>query len=205
MILAKQDQSLLIETALESIQCGITKGNSLEIDLEDLPASLKEKRATFVTLKRHGELRGCVGVLEAQDPLIRSVAQNAFNAAFRDARFPGFTRKEFAGLQIHISILSPISEIICNTEQELLFKLRPEVDGLVIECLLGRAAFLPVMWERLPDPRDFLVHLKRKAGLADNYWSPDFQAFSFITECSIHSEDVLSKERPVERESLRQP
>lgn len=128
-------------------------------------AALGRPGATFVTLTQEGELRGCIGSLEARRALEADVRANAVAAAFRDPRFPPLLRRELEATQVEVSLLSAAVRIDFEGEDDLLAGLRPGVDGLVIESGFRRATFLPQVWESLPEPRDFLAALKRKAGL----------------------------------------
>ncbi len=134
-----------------------------------------EKAATFVTLKLKGELRGCIGSLRASQPLLLDVWQNAYHAAFHDPRFSPVTAAEFDKISIEVSVLTPAVALNIDSEEELRDILRPGIDGVILEDGLHRATFLPAVWDTLPQKKDFLLHLKRKAGLPDNYWSPSVQ------------------------------
>ncbi len=136
-------------------------------------AWLDEPGATFVTLTRHGELRGCIGTLVAERPLREDVTANARAAAFRDPRFAPLTPREYPGIEVEVSLLSPLQPLTFRSETELLAQLRPGVDGLVFEHGRMRGTFLPQVWEQLPEPQDFLAHLKRKAGLPADFWAHD--------------------------------
>ena len=167
------ERDLLITVAQESIRFGLDSGRPLRVDSGLYPVALQAQRATFVTLLRQGDLRGCIGTLEARRPLVVDVAENAFAAAFRDPRFPPLTAAEFAGVEIHLSILSPATPLHFVSEDDLLGQLRPGVDGLILTWHGHRGTFLPSVWESLPVPRDFLDHLKMKAGLPADFWSED--------------------------------
>ena len=147
------------------------------------------ERATFVTLNKFGELRGCIGHLEAIQPLIADVAENAFNAAFRDPRFQPVTASEFGDLEVHISVLSPPEPMVFTSEADLLRQIRPGIDGLILEDGAYRGTFLPSVWEQLPDPAQFLAHLKMKAGLPPNYWSDTLKVSRYTTE-SFSEQDL---------------
>ena len=129
---------------------------------------LKESRATFVTLMQGEELRGCVGALEAQRPLAQDVAENARAAAFQDTRFKPLTPDEFERTDIEVSLLATPKRLLFQEPAELIARLRPGVDGIILEQGEEdkRATFLPQVWERLPDPEQFIAHLKQKAGIA---------------------------------------
>lgn len=173
---------LLLRMAAGSIEFGLAHRKTQPVKLEDYPADLREQGACFVTLYRQGRLRGCIGSPQAHQPLARDVIENAYSAAFRDPRFPGLATEELEGLALSISVLSPQSPIVFSGEAGLLAALRPHVDGLVIADGPRRALFLPSVWEQLPDPRQFLGHLKMKAGMPADHFSPDFKAWRFIAE-----------------------
>ncbi|MBX3622200.1 MAG: AmmeMemoRadiSam system protein B [Rhizobacter sp.] len=138
------------------------------------PTALKQHGATFVTLlDRHGELRGCVGRLEAARPLHDDVRANAHAAAFHDGRFAPLRVDEWAGLRVEVSLLSPPEPMAVSSEAEALAALQPGVDGVIFEWRGARATFLPQVWEQLPEPRAFLSTLKRKAGLPADFWAAD--------------------------------
>jgi len=127
-------------------------------------------------------LRGCIGTLQAYRPLVEDVAKNAYAAAFRDPRFAALSAHEFAQLHYHISILNPTEALRVNNEAELLAQLRPGVDGLVLEDQHYRSTFLPAVWENLPQPKQFVQHLKEKAGLPASYWSETIRFERYTVE-----------------------
>ena len=134
---------------------------------------LAEPGASFVTLTRQGELRGCIGTLEAHRPLGLDVRENAVAAAFRDPRFLPLTRVEFDEIRVEVSVLSPSEVLVVASEEHALATLRPNVDGVVFEYRHHRSTFLPQVWEQLPDPAEFMAHLKRKAGLPMDFWAEE--------------------------------
>lgn len=181
MLNTKQRETLH-QIARRSIAEGLDSHQPLAVDLEEFDETLREKAATFVTLNKNGDLRGCIGILEPLRPLVEDVAYNAFQAAFRDPRFPPLERDELAALSIHISVLNPPEEMQFHSENELIEQLRPGEDGLIIEDGYARATFLPSVWESLSDRKDFLRHLKLKAGLGINHWSDTFTAKRYSVE-----------------------
>lgn len=136
---------------------------------------LNRTGATFITLKEHGRLRGCIGSLEARRPLIEDVRHNAIAAAFRDPRFPPLSESELDKIEVEVSVLSEAVPMDFFDEQDALAQLRPNVDGIILEWGMHRATFLPQVWEDLPQPSVFISHLKSKAGLPDNFWSDDIK------------------------------
>jgi AmmeMemoRadiSam system protein A len=143
---------------------------------------LSEAAATFVTLTHHGQLRGCIGTLEAHRPLAEDVAHNARAAAFADPRFAPVSAAEWPGLAVEVSVLSAPQAMRFSDEADALAQLRPGVDGVVLTYGLHRATFLPQVWEVLPEPRQFLAELKQKAGLPANFWASDLRLARYQVE-----------------------
>ena len=175
-------QRELLAVARRSIEVGLQTGEPLRVDAADQPAELGRPCASFVTLRRSGALRGCLGSLTASRPLISDVAHNAFGAAFRDTRFPPLEPEELVDLDIHISVLSPPEPLPVSSESELIDALRPGVDGLVLRDGARQGTFLPSVWESVPEPAEFLRELKQKTGLPVNAWSSSWQVFRYTTE-----------------------
>ncbi len=180
------EKQTLLELARASIRYGIAHHRPLPIaqwNKEHAPAeSLMQLRASFVTLQMHGDLRGCIGSLVAHRPLLEDVAENAYNAAFRDPRFDPVSASEEPQLHLHISVLSPPQPMQFTDEQDLLRQIRPGIDGLILEAPGHRGTFLPSVWESLPEPWMFLVHLKIKAGLPEDFWSPQIRVSRYTAE-----------------------
>jgi len=149
-----------------------------------------------VTLTLGGELRGCIGSLEAYQPLADDVTSNARSAAFRDPRFPPLTAAEFRRVHIEVSVLSAPQPMAVTSEADALAQLRPGVDGVILAAAGRRATFLPQVWEQLPEPATFLAHLKRKAGLPAGYWGDDVQVWRY---------GVTAFEEPEEPEEPGEP
>jgi len=182
-MLADTDRNILLDTAWESIRHGLQHGTALAVEAADFAAPLSEAGASFVTLHRRDELRGCIGSLQAFRPLVSDVAENAFAAAFRDPRFSPLRAQELGDLTLDISVLSAPQSMRFSTEQDLLQQLQPHRDGLILQEGSRRGTFLPSVWESLPEPERFLQHLKIKAGLAPDHWSQDIQVWRYSTEC----------------------
>jgi AmmeMemoRadiSam system protein A len=176
-----EQQQQLLEIARGSIAHGLEKSSPAPL-LGGLPPELMEERATFVTLEIGGQLRGCIGMLEACRPLGEDVSNNAFSAAFRDPRFLPLSQAEFDALEISISILSPPEEITFSDEEDLLNQIRPGIDGLILEEDFRKGTFLPSVWEQLPEKESFFEHLKLKAGLSIGYWTDTLRVFRYTTE-----------------------
>jgi MEMO1 family protein len=171
---------LLLELARKSIAHGLETGSPMPPPTP-LPAALSQPGAVFVTLKIAGQLRGCIGSLSAWRNLGEDICDNAFKAAFGDPRFPALSREEWADptLSLSVSLLTAPVPMAFRDQADLLDQLRPRIDGLIIEDQGRRSLFLPVVWEQLPDKNQFLAHLKLKAGLDVNHWSPTFRAHRF--------------------------
>lgn len=135
--------------------------------------------ATFVTLTQGGHLRGCIGSLEARRPLDTDVRENARAAALRDPRFPPLTAAELPLTRVEVSLLTPAQAMHFYDEADALRQLRPNIDGVIFECAGRRSTFLPQVWEQLPDPGVFMAHLKQKAGLPADFWSPEVKLWRY--------------------------
>ena len=184
MSLSNEDRQTLINVAKHTIKFGLPSAGRDKLSLNPLDYSevLQQKRATFVTLQINGELRGCIGTLEAYQPLVSDVAKNAQAAAFSDPRFFPLSSKEYNNVDIHISILSPAAPLSFGSEGELISQLQPGIDGLILQEGFNKGTFLPSVWETLPSPQQFLAHLKLKAGLPQDYWSDTLQVYRYTTE-----------------------
>lgn len=180
--LLEKHGATLLRLAAGSIEHGLKTGKAPSVGAEDHPAELRAQGACFVTLKRQARLRGCIGSPQAHRPLIVDVAENGYRAAFKDPRFKPLTAMELDDLELSISVLSPSRPMAFADEDDLLGQLRPRRDGLIIADGNRRALFLPSVWEQIPDPKTFLGHLKAKAGMPANHWSPAFQASRFVAE-----------------------
>ncbi len=155
---------------------------------------LESPGASFVTLTQNGELRGCIGNLEADRALRTDVQANARAAAFHDPRFPALTLQDYPDLQIEVSVLSSTMSLDFDSEQHALAQLRPGIDGIVLEYQRHRSTFLPQVWEQLKEPRAFLGALKQKAGLRADFWHPDIKLSRYTVE--KWREGELDEQRP---------
>ena len=179
----------LLAIARRSIEAGPATDSNPGIDLDRLDETLRVHSAVFVTLTQAGVLRGCVGSLEARDSLAQAVSRAAFNAAYRDPRFPPLESADFCKTRIEISVLSPFEAVVAPSRQALLDELRPGVDGLVIEDAGRRATFLPKVWEKIASPEDFLQQLFLKAGLSPGHWSERLVVKRYTTETFAEAVD----------------
>lgn len=182
--LSNEDQQTCLQIARESIKHGLQKSSALHVITSDYSSALQQNLASFVTLHKNGELRGCIGALEAYQPLINDISEHAYSAAFQDPRFPALQDNEYEQLDVEISVLGKPEPMIFESEEDLLQKIRPNIDGLILEYGVNRGTFLPSVWEQLPDKKEFLNHLKMKAGLPLQWWDnaakiSHYETFSF--------------------------
>jgi len=182
--IGERQRRTLLDVAREVVRQGLAlNGKAPQLTIEPtLPRTLLAQRATFVTLKIGGQLRGCRGAILPVRPLLHDVAENAWNSAFGDPRFPAVSAAERDQLSFEVSILSTPRRIAFDTEAELVRELRPDIDGLVIRDGGRQSVFLPSVWAQVPHPMMFVRQLKMKAGLRPDHWSKTFEAFRFTTE-----------------------
>lgn len=169
---------VLIAIARESIE----RAGDIAVHERFSEQWLREPGASFVTLKLEGELRGCIGSIEARRALGEDVVRNAYAAAYRDPRFPAVTADEVLRLSVEVSVLSEREPLRVTDELDALSLLRPGIDGIYLEYEGLSSTFLPQVWESLPAPEDFLGELKRKAGLPRGFWHPALRLSRYTVE-----------------------
>lgn len=167
LTLSDKDKNTLFELARTAI---IKKSQNIDVSKYSISNPLLEKRGCFVTLNLNNELRGCIGYIMPVKSLYQAVIDNAFNAAYQDPRFMPVSEKEIKNLKIEISILTVPEKMNYSSKDELLNKLIPNKDGVIINKNGRSATFLPQVWEQLPAKEQFLEHLCQKAGLSSNTW-----------------------------------
>ncbi len=180
-----KDKALLLDVARTSIKSHLHKEEHFSMPKQrDHNAHLWEKKGCFVTLTSRGQLRGCIGTIEPVDPLIKSVHLNALNAAFYDPRFFPLSVEEYPDIHIEISVLTVPTELHYTTPDDLLSRVKPCVDGIILQLNNRRATFLPQVWEELSNPEDFFTQLSLKAGLGPNDWkhNPNMKIFTYQVE-----------------------
>jgi len=177
--LTEAHRQLLLDVAASAIEYGLQNGRCPQLDSEEYPAEVRHLASSFVTLSIAGNLRGCIGRLEAESPLVQDVARNAWSAAFRDPRFPALTPEEYPRVELHLSILTPAEPIEFESEADLVAQLRPGVDGLILCEGEHKGTLIPAFWDKVSEPALFLQYLKRKAGLSPGYWSETLQVFRY--------------------------
>ena len=179
--LTQQEKQLLLDIARESIAAGLKNHRPLKLNKDDYPQHLQQDAATFITLNINHQLRGCIGTLTAYQPLVNDIAEHAFAAAFQDSRFPPVSQQEESLLEIHISILTPAEPVEFLSEEDLINKIQPGIDGLILEHGAHKGTFLPSVWESLPEPEKFIEHLKLKAGLPKKFWDKNIKIKRYKT------------------------
>jgi AmmeMemoRadiSam system protein A len=168
--LSPEERGVLLDVARQAIQQAARGAPLPALDLEALPLRLRQPGATFVTLTRRGQLRGCIGALEAKKPLAIDVQEHALAAAFYDYRFPPLSLEEVPEIRIEISYLTPSQPLLYEDPTELAFKIRPGIDGVILREGTRRATFLPQVWDKIPDPEMFLDQLCIKMGHRAGAW-----------------------------------
>lgn len=182
MRLEPQSRRVLLETAASAIESRLKRRSAAPPDVEGLPADLQEPGASFVTLTIERELRGCCGTLDAGRPLAHDVWRNAAASAFHDPRFAPLEFGEWPRVRLEVAVLTPREPVAARSEADLIAQLVPGRHGLVLSWRGRRATFLPKVWQQLADPRDFVRHLKQKAGWHADFWAADLASWRYETE-----------------------
>ena len=169
--LTPEEKTILLRLAREAMERGVRGEELLPLYLSTLPPQLSAQCSSFVTLTVRGQLRGCIGSLDACQSLAEDVREHAVAAALRDPRFPAVQEDELSGIQIEISRLTCPVPLEYRDPEDLLLRLRPHVDGVILRVdLHRRGTFLPQVWSKIPDPADFLNNLCYKIGLEPDAW-----------------------------------
>ena len=170
---SNEQGQVLLQIARAAISSALSQVVAQPEPVGDAAVRLQAPGVSFVTLTQLGLLRGCIGSLEARRPLLDDVKANAIAAALHDPRFAPLTLSELGFTSVEVSVLSPMQPLDFDSEEQALAQLRPGVDGVVFAYGRYRSTFLPQVWEQLPKPRQFIAHLKQKAGLAPDFWAQD--------------------------------
>ncbi len=168
--LTPEERGILLRLAREALETAVRGGQRQPLEMDSLPPRLREQGASFVTLTIGGNLRGCIGALEPYQPLAEDVCEHAVAAALQDFRFPPVQSNELPHIEIEISRLTLPVPLDYTTPEDLLAKLRPGIDGVILRDGFRRATFLPQVWQKLPDPADFLDNLCYKMGASPRLW-----------------------------------
>jgi AmmeMemoRadiSam system protein A len=168
--LTDSEKQILLQHAREAMEYGVT-GRTLPIlDQNSLPPHLLEHGSSFVTLTIHTELRGCIGSLEAHQSLVDDVREHAIAAALQDPRFPPVQPVELENIHLEISCLTTPQPLEYSSADDLIKKLKPHVDGVILQNGRRRTTFLPQVWAKIPDPEQFLERLCQKMGMDASAW-----------------------------------
>jgi len=168
--LTSDERQTLLRLARDALELGVRSRKLPPLDQSSLTSTLREQGASFVTLTIQGTLRGCIGALEAYQPLAEDVREHAVAAALQDPRFPPVGESELNRISIEVSRLTVPDPLEYSSSEDLLVKLRPHIDGVILKDGHRRATFLPQVWEKLPDPAEFLNNLCAKMGARQNLW-----------------------------------
>lgn len=166
----EDEKKFLLSLARKTIEKRKKSGILAPEEIEKFSSELKEKRGCFVTLNKNNNLRGCIGYILPIMPLYQAVIDNAYSAAYSDPRFSPVSENEIKDIHIEISVLTVPEKLDYKDGNDLLNKLIPDQDGLIIKKGFYSSTFLPQVWEQLPDKKDFLAHLCMKAGLSPDEW-----------------------------------
>jgi AmmeMemoRadiSam system protein A len=169
-MLSKDEKEYLLRVARAALEAATHDRQLSPLDLSELPERLQAPGASFVTLTKQGALRGCIGTLNAEVPLVEDVRQHAVDAARHDHRFHPVTPDESQSIAIEVSVLSQPQPISTTDPDEIPKVLRPSVDGVVVLSGSRRATFLPQVWEKVRSPEEFLTMLCQKAGMSGDAW-----------------------------------
>lgn len=183
-------RKFLLKLARDTLVKVVNQQPAPEPDAAKLKSPLTEDRACFVTLTRSGQLRGCIGCTAPEEPLYKSVIHKAEDAALKDHRFPPVSPAELTNLNIEISVLTVPKRLEYKTPEELLKKLRPNVDGVLLKMGDAQSVFLPQVWEQVPDKEKFMNNLARKAGRPEAAWrEPGTEVYLYQVEAFKEGED----------------
>jgi AmmeMemoRadiSam system protein A len=190
-LLPSEDQQTLLKIASQAVRAIASNHQPSKLDLSHLPTRLIEKGASFVTLTNRGILRGCIGSIDPRMPLAEDVQLHAVDAASRDYRFCPVCEEELEEIELEISVLSPTTTLDYQEPSQLPIKLRPGIDGVLLQTGMHRSTFLPQVWEKIPEPTQFLTALCLKARLPGDYWRQEILNIQIYQVLSFHTPSLL--------------
>ena len=181
--LLEGEKQTILHLARAAMEYAVLGKKLPPLDINSLTPQLRENGASFVTLTIDNELRGCIGTLEAHQPLAQDVREHAVAAALEDPRFPPVDKNELSRIKLEVSCLTTPSPLEYSSSEDLLRLLRPHVDGVILKKNHRRATFLPQVWEKIPKPEDFLDHLCVKMGARSDLWQyTKLQVYTYQVE-----------------------
>lgn len=187
--LSPEDRKFLLQLARETMENAVNGKPKPQREPDSIPESCRQKGASFVTVTIEGELRGCIGTLEAYKPLFTDVQDHAVQAALEDYRFPPVSSEELPLISIEVSRLTTPVPLHYDSPADLATLLKPHIDGVILKDGYRRATFLPQVWEQLPEPGMFLAHLCQKMGTSPDLWRHK------VLEVSIYHVEEFSESR----------
>ncbi|NOT05272.1 MAG: AmmeMemoRadiSam system protein A [Anaerolineales bacterium] len=177
------EKQILLRLAREAMEHAVKRKKLPVLDVNSLTPQLRENGASFVTITINDNLRGCIGALEAYQSLAEDVREHAIAAALKDPRFPPVVESELNRIQLEVSSLTAPRLLEYSSGEELLVKLNPHVDGVILKDGRRRATFLPQVWQKIPNAADFLDHLCDKMGARKNLWrDTKLEVFTYQVE-----------------------
>jgi AmmeMemoRadiSam system protein A len=181
---------ILVDLAAKTVAEVVEHGTQPSVEVGEIPESLTQRRACFVTLTKDGELRGCIGSVFPREPLCRAVIGRARSAATEDPRFPPVKSEELDDLEIEVSVLTIPKRLEFESPEDLLAKLRPGTDGVVLRIGPRQSTYLPQVWDELSDPEEFMGRLSQKAGLGADAWrSPEAMVLTYQVQAFEQTEE----------------
>ncbi len=181
--LTAEEKQTLLKLARRALEAAVRGEPPPPLDSISLTPNLLAEGASFVTLTKRGALRGCIGALEPYQPLAADVREHAAAAALEDYRFPPVQPDELPEIQIEVSRLTVPEPLEYSDPDDLLAKLRPGIDGVILRDGWRRATFLPQVWEKIPDKAEFLANLCYKMGAAPDTWrKKHLEVFTYQVE-----------------------
>jgi AmmeMemoRadiSam system protein A len=170
-----QEKEYMLSLARQAIEQYLKYKEPPALKEQALTDNLKENRPCFVTLMYKGRLRGCIGMFEFNTPLYKNIISRAKAAATEDSRFLPVTADELKDINIEISILTEPQDLKFSSPEDLLNKIKPFEDGVILYTIYGASTYLPQVWEQLPDKEEFLSNLCEKHGAPANYWKDNYK------------------------------
>lgn len=194
-ILSDRDKEYLVNLARQTLYWYLKDGTIPSVDETILSKSLLQKRDCFVTLDKRGiGLRGCMGIFNSNKPLYQNVIDRAIAAATQDPRFLPVKYEELKDIKLEISVLTEPEELKFNSPEDLIAKLRPMKDGVILETRYGSSTYLPQVWEQLPDKEVFLTELCKKHGAPGDIWRTEYKHIKvFVYEAIVFGEEVYGR------------